>query len=259
MRQPGQNPRPVPLDRSALTPTGPWVDIEIHPVVGSTNADAAARAVPWLAIAAEEQTSGRGRLDRSWTTTPGQSLAVSALVPRPATPGWVPLVTGLALARAVEEACGLEVTLKWPNDVLCPADGDRKLAGILCEMVPSGIVVGTGLNVAQGRDELPVETATSLRLCGAQLQEGTRERLLTAYLSHLAALVEALGAGPSEVRAAYRARCDTIGREVRVHLPDGTTRAGRASGVDDDGRLVLASPSGTYAAAAGDVVHVRTA
>ena len=126
-------------------------------------------------------------------------------------------------------------------------------------MVPSGIVVGTGVNVGQGRDELPVDSATSLRLCGVELPEGIRERLLTAYLSHLAALVEGLATGLDDARGAYRARCDTIGREVLVHLPDGTTRTGRATGVDDDGRLVLRTPTGPYAAAAGDVVHVRTA
>jgi BirA family biotin operon repressor/biotin-[acetyl-CoA-carboxylase] ligase len=238
------------------------VGIEVHDVVGSTNAEAAARAVPWLAVVAEAQSAGRGRLDRSWTTTPGRSLAVSALVPAPGLPGWVPLVTGLALLRAVEEACAIAVALKWPNDVLCPADGDRKLAGILCEWLPgpgSGIVVGTGLNVGQGRAELPVDTATSLRLCGAS--DISRERLLTAYLTHLAGLVGELDeAGDADgVRAAYRRRCVTIGRDVLVHLPDGTTRSGRATQVDDDGRLVLDTPNGAYAASAGDVVHVRTA
>jgi len=246
-----------PLRAERIELSTPWVGVEVHDVVGSTNAVVAARGVPWLAVTAEAQSEGRGRLDRSWTTTPGRSLAVSALVPPPALPGWVPLLTGLAVIRAVEDVCGLDVRLKWPNDVLCPADADRKLAGILCEWVGGGIVVGTGINVGQGRDELPVDTATSLRLCGAVAVE--RERLLTAYLTHLAALVGALDEEGSAEADAYRERCTTIGREVLLHLPDGTTRTGPATEVDDDGRLVLQTPSGPYAASAGDVVHVRTA
>ncbi len=232
--------------------------MEIHDVVDSTNAEASRRAVPWLAIVSEAQSQGRGRLDRAWTTTPGRSLAVSALLPAPALPGWVPLVTGLALRRAIADSCGVDVVLKWPNDVLGPADGDRKLAGILCEWAPVGIIVGCGVNVAQQREELPVDAATSLALCGAT--EVSRERLLTAYLSHLARLHAALDGGPGAelVRTDYRAACATLGRMVVVHQPDGTTRRGRAVTVDDDGRLVVDSATGRYAASAGDVVHVRT-
>jgi len=249
----------TPLRAERITPGEPWVGVDVREVVGSTNAEVAGRAVRWLAVTAEAQSAGRGRLDRSWTTTPGLSLAVSALVPAPPAPGWVPLVTGLALVRAVEETCGIAVRLKWPNDVLCPADEDRKLAGILCEWVPDGIVVGAGVNVHQGRADLPVDTATSLSLCGAGVV--SRERLLTAYLHHLAALVAALGdrSGQEEARVAYRERCATIGRDVVLHLPDATTRTGRATGVDEDGRLVVETADGPYAASAGDVVHVRTA
>ncbi len=252
---------PLRLRVEMVRPTGPWVGVEAHDSVGSTNAEAARRLRPWLAIAAEAQSEGRGRLERAWTTTPGQSLAVSALVPAPPRPGWVPLVTGLAVRRAVEDSCGLGVVLKWPNDVLCPADGDRKVAGILCEWVPgppSGVVVGCGVNVTQGREDLPVDTATSLALCGAR--DVSREALLTAYLSRLADLVTGLsGAGAGLVRDEYRAACTTLGRDVVLHLPDGTSRQGTATEVDDDGRLVLQTPTGRYSASAGDIVHVRPA
>ncbi len=252
---------PARLRDEMIRPTGPWVGVEVRDTVGSTNAEASRRREPWLAIAAETQSEGRGRLDRSWTTTPGQSLAVSALVPAPPQAAWVPLVTGLAVRRAVEDSCGLAVVLKWPNDVLCPADGDRKLAGILCEWVPgppAGVVVGCGVNVSQGRADLPVDTATSLALCGAGAV--SREALLTAYLSRLADLVTGLsGAGADRVRDEYRAACSTLGRDVVLHLPDGTTRAGTATAIDDDGRLVLQTPTGRWAAPAGDVVHVRPA
>lgn len=254
--RPSADRQPLRAERIELAP--PWVGVEVHDVVGSTNAVVAARGIRWLAVTAEAQSQGRGRLDRSWTTTPGRSLAVSALLPPPALPGWVPLLTGLAVLRAVEDVCGLDVRLKWPNDVLCPADADRKLAGILCEWVAGGIVVGTGINVDQGREELPVDSATSLRLCGAGTVE--RERLLAAYLGHLAAMVGALDdPGAAEAaRGAYRERCATIGREVVLLLPDGSSRTGPTTGVDDDGRLVLQTSSGPYAASAGDVVHVRT-
>ena len=113
---------------------------------------------------AEEQRAGRGRLDRAWTTTPGTSIAASILVPSPASapPGWVPLVVGLALRDALSGESGLDVVLKWPNDLLVPGDGDRKVAGILAELTPAGVVVGTGINIeaSEGAPAAAAENGT---------------------------------------------------------------------------------------------------
>ncbi|MBC7307923.1 MAG: biotin--[acetyl-CoA-carboxylase] ligase, partial [Dietzia sp.] len=187
--------------------------------------------------------------------------AVSAIVPAPVEVGWVPLLAGLALARAitaVTEPAGapLRPTLKWPNDVLLPEDGNRKVAGILCEFAAwiggSAVVIGTGVNVDQSRDELPVDTATSLRIAGADVR---REDLVTAYLDELAAV---LRRGPA-ARSEYRSVCATVGSHVRVHLPAGGLAEGRAVRVDDSGALVVAVAGGEQAFSAGDVVHVRPA
>ena len=125
----------------------------------------------------------------------GSALAVSTVVPLSAMSasgmplGWLPLAAGLAVVEAVADACGARVGLKWPNDVLVPSDDDRKLAGILCEWTPAGVVVGVGINVDTPRAGLPLDTATSLRACG---HPGVaREVLLTAYLARLAAFLSA--------------------------------------------------------------------
>jgi BirA family transcriptional regulator, biotin operon repressor / biotin---[acetyl-CoA-carboxylase] ligase len=158
--------------------------------------------------------------------------------------------------------CGLPAVLKWPNDVLV---GERKVSGILAErlQLASGpaAVVGTGLNVSLRADELPVPAATSLLLEGSATTD--REVLLRAYLralEHRYARWRSVGGDPraSDVAAAYRESCSTIGREVQVSLPSGDVVTGHADGVDDTGRLLVHDAAGvTHALAAGDVVQVR--
>src|ERR1700756_4748769 len=119
---------------------GFWTALDVVASTGSTNVDLLARAVadPALpegqVLVAEEQTAGRGRLGRSWSSVPGASLTFSVLL-RPATVpparrGWLPLLAGVAVVSAVRAVAGVDAVLKWPNDILA---GDRKLAGILTE------------------------------------------------------------------------------------------------------------------------------
>lgn len=263
--------------RAELVTSGqPWLDLEFHPALGSTNDRArelaATRAEPWHIVLTDHQTGGRGRLGRTWQVPDRASVAVSVLVPlaEDAAAGWVPLLAGLALARAISDVTAraetpLHPRLKWPNDVLIADDDHRKVSGILCELVrlPSGpgVVVGSGVNVHQTRAELPVETATSLDLCSAAVR---REDLVVAYLRELARLVEPLTDGfagdrAAELesgRAAYAEACSTIGLDVRVHLPRGDVE-GVAVGVDPFGALVVDTAQGRRTFAAGDVVHVR--
>jgi BirA family biotin operon repressor/biotin-[acetyl-CoA-carboxylase] ligase len=249
-------PDPRPLAARSVTPGDPWLPVEVFDRLGSTNDEVRARPRPWRVVVAERQDAGRGRLGRSWTTTPGTGLAVSVLVPAPASgPSWVPLLAGLAVHRAVAEVAALPTTLKWPNDVLVPGDDDRKLAGLLCEWTPEGVVVGLGLNVATERADLPLDTATSLRAAGAG--DVDREAVLTAYLVHFARVLgDDTGPG-GEPQAAYAAACATVGREVEVHEAGRVVR-GTATGIDDAGRLTVSTTDGSYAVAAGDVVHVRS-
>ncbi|MEO7071060.1 MAG: biotin--[acetyl-CoA-carboxylase] ligase [Nostocoides sp.] len=233
----------------------PYAAVQVHPRVASTNAVVRLDPQLWVPVVADEQTGGRGRLGRGWSTPPGTAIAISVLVPATHRPAWLPLAAGLAVQRAVADVTGLQAVLKWPNDVLLPTDEDRKVGGILCELLPEGVVVGTGVNVAQTREELPVATATSLALGGAPRVD--REHLLAAYLHHLADLHGRLSRGDAGVRDDYLVVCRTPGSDVDVHLPDGSHLLGRATGVDAQGRLVVGGADGEHRVAAGDVVHVR--
>ncbi|MEZ3159421.1 biotin--[acetyl-CoA-carboxylase] ligase [Microbacterium sp. BWT-B31] len=240
---------------------------------GSTNADLV-RAVsqdpaawPHLSVlVTDDQRSGRGRLDRSWEAPAGSGLAVSVLVRvggiPPRARGWVPLVAGAALTRAVAaQVAGSAhgVGLKWPNDVLL--DGG-KLCGILAEAVAGtsdAIVVGAGVNTAMTADQLPVATATSFALAGLKVDS---DRLLADYVAALDEQLRALTATGGDAAAAgvlgeLEALCATLGRNVVVSLPDGTELRGRAQRIDTEGRLVVVAGLGETAVAAGDVVHVR--
>lgn len=243
---------------------------------GSTNADVAAAAAAGetegLALVADRQTAGRGRLGRPWSSPAGTSLSVSCLLRPPATvePGqwsWLPLLVGTAAAEAVRDAAGAEARLKWPNDVLL--DG-AKLAGILVERVegtspPYGsavpgsserseqsaaaAVVGVGMNITAAPPG-----AASLAGTGA-----TRDAVLDALLARLEARYTAWCAEPAspELRADYIAVCDTVGRDVRAELPGGQTLTGRAATVDEAGRLIVETASGETALGAGEIVHLR--
>lgn len=242
------------------------------PVTGSTNADIAALAAAGesegLVLAAAHQHAGRGRLDRTWTAPPGAALAVSVLLrpgaadhDRPAVDrarwAWLPLLAGVALTDALT-AAGVHAVLKWPNDVLL--DG-AKVAGILAEVAGDAVVLGTGVNLTQAREELPVPTATSLRLAGAHTTDA--DAVLAAYLDALAARYgawRAAGGDPevSGLGPAYRRACATVGVAVRVLLPGAPPVTGRAEAVDGHGRLVVRdAAAGVHAFAAGDVHHVR--
>lgn len=213
-----------------------------------------------LVLAAEHQTAGRGRLGRGWVTPARTSVTASfLLVPESAGTGpwsWLPLLTGLAAARAIEGVTGLRPQLKWPNDVLVEG---RKLGGILIERVGNGghaaAVVGIGLNVTQGTADLPVQEATSLSLAGATQVD--RTEVLCRLVSELARGYDDWHAG-RPLLSTYRELCSTLGRQVRVLVPGGEV-SGRAVDVDEDGRLVVRTGAGEEHLAAGDVVHVRAA
>lgn len=234
----------------ALAPDG-W-RVEVLDRTPSTNAVVAERArqgePAGLVVVAEEQTAGRGRLDRTWLSPPRAGLTFSVLL-RPELPPaqwpWLPLWTGLAVASALRERAEVDAVVKWPNDVLV---ADRKVCGVLAEVpAPGAAVIGIGLNVTTTADELPHERAGSLRLAGATTTD--RDTILRAVLR---SLTRVLGDADAS-RAAYRATCSTLGRRVRVDLPGDRQAEGRAEAVDDDGRLVV---DGT-AYGAGDVVHLR--
>lgn len=259
-----------PLDRSRLvqgTPElMPGLIVELVDELPSTNAlvveRAHAGAPDGLVVVADHQTAGRGRLDRTWETPRGTALTFSLLV-RPRTPTrawpWLPLLAGYAVDKALK-ARGLAAGVKWPNDVLV---GEKKIAGILVERIdtPTGpaAVIGVGVNVGLRAVELPVPTATSLEIeLGAPVD---RTDVLVEVLNTIREAFDAweVGGDLNGMRLAesYAAACVTVGRRVRVDLPDGSVLEGEAVEIDPTGQLVVEADGVRRPVAAGDVVHVR--
>lgn len=227
--------------------------------VDSTNAEALRRARLGergpLWIVAREQSAGRGRRGRTWTSPPG-NLYATLLVTDPAPPAaaaQLGFTAGIALFDAIAAAApplAPRLALKWPNDLLL--DG-CKAAGILIEGEgdPVAVAVGIGVNCRHHppATEFP---ATDLAAAGADLGA-------TALFCHLAAALKARlhqwgrGDGFASIRAAWLARASGVGGEVRVRLP-GRETCGRFETIDDCGRLLLRTAAGGLeTVAAGDV------
>lgn len=177
-------------------------------------------------VLAEEQTAGRGRLDRRWASARGENLTFT-LVLRPRIPVRdAPLLT---LGAAAGLAVAFDLRVKWPNDVVT-ADG-RKVAGLLAEMETAGdrvafVLLGVGLNVNQTKFPLELPNATSLALLrGPQDREDALERAVSAIL--------AWSDHPDRL-ALWRQRAHTIGRHVRIGDVEGV-----ATGLRDDGALLV--------------------
>lgn len=253
----------LPLSR-AIVPA-----LEFLPTAGSTNevlVGRASEAPHFAVIATTDQTAGRGRLGRSWVAPAGKSLAVSVLLrPAGASPdslGWIPLLAGLAMTRAVSSVVSdHHVALKWPNDV--QVDG-LKVSGLLAELAAGGsaVVVGAGLNLTMTEAELPTPVSTSLTLVGAS-HDSIVDAALAAYLSELSRLYTAFADAGFDasrgLRSEVSAACSSLGRDVRVELPGGADLFGVASSIDELGRLVVVDDGTPHAVAAGDVTHLRYA
>lgn len=197
---------------------------------------AAAGAVHGTLVTAAEQSAGRGRQGRTWSAPPGQALLMSLLLR-----SWPPLLP-LAAAVAVADVAGVAARIKWPNDVLLEG---RKVAGILVEARPQEgwAVVGVGLNVAVRVEELPAElrhTAASMGLAPDGV-EPVLARLLDAFAWRL-------DEPERPLLEAYRTRDALAGREVRW-----AEGSGIAKGIDDGGRLLVATDRGPVALDAGEV------
>lgn len=252
-----------PLQARALNRSlpPPWREVRVLESIGSTNDYAATLARAGeregLVVVAEHQFVGRGRLDRTWTSSPRAGLTFSLLLRpasvAPAARPWLPMLLAAVASESLSDRCDLDVLLKWPNDLL--VDG-RKVGGVLAESTGDAVVVGFGINVSTTRDELPREDATSLALeTGGAVD---RTPILLALLRAMGPAYVAWTGDAEEAADRYRRRCDTVGRQVRVTLPGERTIDGEATGVDTAGRLVVTSADGTETAvSAGDVVHVR--
>ncbi|WP_329335397.1 biotin--[acetyl-CoA-carboxylase] ligase [Streptomyces sp. NBC_00663] len=262
------------LRRGLVREGGLWREVDVVRSTGSTNNDlvnlaAKGAAAEGSVLVAEEQTAGRGRLDRQWTAPARSGLFFSVLLKPAEVPvarwGWLPLLTGVAVATGLSRAAGVDTALKWPNDLLVTVGGEeRKAGGILAERAgEDGVVVGVGINVTLREDELPVPAAGSLALAGAVSTD--RDPLLRGVLRALEEWYgrwRAAGGDPavSGLQETYAAGCATLGRVVRAELPGDRSITGEAVAVDGDGRLVIATEDGVQEpVGAGDIVHLRPA
>ena len=225
--------------------------------------------LPVDVVVADEQTAGRGRLDRTWQSRSGETLVASLVAAVPARMlvelggGWLTSACGLACLdglRAVLRQSGLDSTvespdiessglslvlgLKWPNDLFC---GGKKLGGILCELVPGAlapngedfacVVLGIGINLLTPAERLPLATATSLAVelgpaAGALPAFAyLREDLLTSIARGLGQLLGELVAHPAKTTEALllRLREESCTLGKRVEVNCGGDR--RVTGV----------------------------
>jgi BirA family biotin operon repressor/biotin-[acetyl-CoA-carboxylase] ligase len=240
-------------------------DVEFHDSIPSTNArarDLAAAGASDVAVLADEQTGGRGRLDREWSS-PSGGIWLSALarpdVPAAHVPAFT-LAAAVAVARVAREA-GVDARIKWPNDVVVPgedADGnpiERKLAGILTEMEGeadrvSWGVVGMGINANVDPADLPSEArpATLLAEVGTVNRRLFTQRVLEAF--------DELRGDPESVIPAWREYATTLGKRVRVDTPGGEV-VGDAVDVEFPGTLIVDTGDERVQVTAGDCEHLR--
>ena len=243
-----QPPRPSAWPRRQPPLASPWPAPQYHlPRTGSTVDDARrlARLAPadGALITTDYQTHGRGRsAARRWVSEPRRNLLFNLLLSAEtvgAQPQRLPLVAGLAVARAVQAASGLTCRVKWPNDVVA---GGRKIAGCLCERTAGWYSVGVGVTCNQ-RHGLPPGAAGELPASSILLQSGRRVRRRSLLEAILAALQRAL-AEPDWARAVDRR---LFLRGEWVHLEGagrGRPRVARVIGIAATGGLLVVAAGG---------------
>jgi len=225
----------------------PWPDafVSLKQRTSSTMDDAlqlARAGCPTGTVAAAEyQEKGRGRVPgRTWISPPGESL-LATLVLRIPELGFpleeLPARAGVAVALGIEDAAGIPVEIKWPNDVVAAPGmtlSGRKLAGLLCEAHGDAALVGFGVNCAQASfpDEIAPTACSIFQLCGRIVPTPL---LLSAILGRLKAAAALEG-----WQRHLRARLHRRGQAVQLDLlGSGRTVQGVLRDIDDRGRLVL--------------------
>lgn len=263
-----------------------WLTPIIQEQVSTTNDLAKEnfyQVIPGLGIVAiaNEQTAGRGRLDRSWSTPPGSGIAMSIashVDDWNLSPSIVPLITGVAVHRVLK-SYEVPVELKWPNDIIVTESkllksvdpqsivqmsseqisGEqsgvensqfRKLGGILVQLHGDKLIIGIGINVALSQDELPTKQSTSLSVEGFKIN---RDELIVKVLEE----INILRSDNSQWLAEYSKICSTIGKQVRVIHSSKTKLDGLAISVDETGALIVENLEKIYQITVGDIVHLQ--
>ena len=218
-------------------------------------------AAEGVSIVADEQTAGRGRLQRAWSSPKGAGLYFSILL-RPTIPqNYWPLMTfmaALAVGDALREACKLQTDIKWPNDLL---SGERKICGILAEAIDTragrAVILGIGINLTQ--NAFPPELANvATSVAEATGRPLDREHILAALLDALSRWYSLLD-DPGQIVDAWSNQSSyAIGKLVQVSNGDDVWQ-GTTAGIEPDGALRLRMSNGEIKLIrAGDVYRIRS-
>lgn len=251
-----QAPR-APLDKSIIDgKISQYWRVSVVDLTASTQSDLAELVNSSVAksgevIAAEFQSNGRGRLDRTFEAPPQSALLFSFYIaPKRARSDWsfISFLAALAMREVITENLVENTSLKWPNDILI---GDKKVAGLLAQQIGDGVIIGIGLNVAMGADELPVPTATSLALAGSN--NLNRNLLLSGFLNRFADIFKEWDSGRDFLEK-YRQVSSTLGRQVRVEVLGRDSIEAEAVAISAQGALILSDGTEVNV---GDVVHLR--
>jgi BirA family biotin operon repressor/biotin-[acetyl-CoA-carboxylase] ligase len=236
----------LPLAVSKVQEARPRNPVHYFPSLGSTMIEAARLselgAVHGTVVIADEQTAGIGRLGRNWISSPDVGIYCSILLRLNLPPAQLPvasLLLGLAVAEAIQNATSLVCDLRWPNDVLI---NEKKVCGILTQLIGNCIIAGIGINVNQTAFEEGLRTpATSLRIESAQPQ--SREQVLIALLESLDTFCDLLHAqGPPSILRAFSA-ISSYANGRRVTVEEGGLQ-GITHGLDECGFLLLQTSDG---------------
>lgn len=226
-------------------------DLRYFPVIDSTNRYLADLGPgDWTSetvVLADFQEAGRGRSGRSWLAPAGTSVMLSVIFQREraVAPADYIMMFALAARDAVQVAVGLDVHLKWPNDLLV---GGKKFAGVLGESSHQDgidrVILGVGINANFGhaRSQILPENATALDLASGH--PIVREDVVVGLIRSLDLWYRGLTHRPDDVFGEWAAALDTVGRKVTVR-ESGTTWNGTALGVQRDGGLLVETSTGS--------------
>jgi BirA family biotin operon repressor/biotin-[acetyl-CoA-carboxylase] ligase len=273
-----------PLTRETIhsTLSTSWLGhrIELFDCLPSTNREAVhlaqAEVEHGTVVVADCQTAGRGRLSRTWFSPPGANIYCSTIL-RTTYPSerlkewlsWLPLISALAAAEAIEHISSIHVSVKWPNDLLI---SERKVGGILCESgtgTPSSPfqIIGIGINVNLDDDDWPPDLRTSATSIWQERKIVVdRNRLLAQLFLELEHCIDELAIhGMNRIASAYSQPCSSIGHTIQATLANGDVVVGLAEGIGQDGSLQVRlggvqSGSGTpevVSLRVADIIHVR--
>ncbi|MFO8110583.1 MAG: biotin--[acetyl-CoA-carboxylase] ligase [Thermoplasmata archaeon] len=210
-------------------------------------------------VLAKTQTGGRGRKKRSWHSPPGGLWFSVVLYPdmKPDTTMLATMAASISISEALKKSCGIQGSIKWPNDVLI---GGKKAAGVLTELHFEDrdlqyLVLGVGINV---NNELPDDltgSATSLKIeRGADIDTDSFFEVLLKSMDDVYRLIKERRY--DRVKELWLENTDMVGKKVHLHENDSYVE-GKVKGIDKKGRLLLDTRKGWLAAVSGDleIVH----